>query len=77
MEGESVNKTYNHIAFELNEDDMNDYREKIISLGLEILPDRNRCPEEGGSLYFYDYDNHLFDLHAGSLAKRIEFYVAN
>jgi hypothetical protein len=27
------------------------------------------------SLYFYDDDNHLFELHTGTLAERLERYA--
>lgn len=29
---------------------------------------------EGDSLYFYDYDNHLFEIHTGTLEKRLYKY---
>ena len=29
---------------------------------------------EGESLYFYDFDNNLFELHAGTLEQRLERY---
>lgn len=61
MEGKSSNfKTYNHIAFKINEEDYDIYISKINRLGLEIKPSRNRIIGEGKSIYFYDYDNHLF-----------------
>lgn len=74
MEGESIDKTYNHIAFEVNEEDLSRFIEKIELLGLEILPGRKRKPEEGNSIYFYDHDNHLFELHTGNLDKRLRLY---
>ena len=74
MEGESVHKTYNHIAFKVSDDDLKIFREKILSLGLEILPGRTRDKAEGNSLYFYDYDNHLFELHSGDLDTRLDHY---
>jgi catechol 2,3-dioxygenase-like lactoylglutathione lyase family enzyme len=74
MEGEPLNKTYNHIAFEVDEEDLPKFKNKIESMGLEILPGRKRSTEEGNSVYFYDYDNHLFELHAGSLDRRLHFY---
>ena len=43
-------------------------------MGLEIRPPRQRVPGEGRSLYFYDDDNHLFELHTGSLGERLERY---
>jgi len=74
MQGEPVDKTYNHIAFQIDEIDLPKFTTKITELSLEILPSRQREPEEGKSLYFYDYDNHLFELHSGELATRLDFY---
>lgn len=76
MEGESLSeRTYNHIAFQIAEGDFDMYEARIRSLGLDIRPSRPRVPEEGRSLYFYDYDNHLFELHAGSLEQRLRRYA--
>jgi hypothetical protein len=30
---------------------------------------------EGMSLYFYDYDNNLFELHTGTLEQRLARYA--
>lgn len=43
-------------------------------MGIEIRESRNRIKEEGRSIYFYDYDNHLFELHTGTLNERLEAY---
>ena len=75
MEGDSVHKTYNHIAFKIDKNDFDYYLRKIQSLGLEILPGRSRNEAEGQSLYFYDYDNHLFELHTGDLDERLKYYA--
>lgn len=74
MEGEPVEKTYNHIAFHVNNQDLPEFEAKIRSLGLTILQGRTREQAEGNSLYFYDYDNHLFELHSGDLEARLKFY---
>ncbi|HNW29494.1 MAG TPA: FosX/FosE/FosI family fosfomycin resistance hydrolase [Spirochaetota bacterium] len=75
MEGDSLKeKTYNHIAFRINEEDFTLYSEKIAEMGLEIIQDRKRIAGEGKSIYFYDYDNHLFELHTGSLDERLRNY---
>ncbi|SHJ20304.1 VOC family protein [Lutispora thermophila] len=50
------------------------YLERIQRLGLEIKEGRNRIDEEGRSIYFYDYDNHLFELHTGTLESRLLSY---
>ncbi len=74
MEGESIEKTYNHIAFHVDEKDLPFLEERIRKLNLTILPGRKRTKEEGNSLYFYDYDNHLFEFHTGNLDMRLKFY---
>ena len=74
MEGEQVDKAYNHIAFEVDVKTLKSLKLKIKELGLTLLSGRSRQKEEGESLYFYDYDNHLFELHAGSLKARLDFY---
>ena len=38
------------------------------------LKRRSRKNEEGSSIYFYDYDNHLFEIHSGSLDLRLSLY---
>jgi hypothetical protein len=43
---------------------------------VEPLPGRGRIEGEGASLYFHDYDNHLFELHAGTLDGRLAAYAA-
>ena len=32
---------------------------------------------EGRSLYFYDFDNHLFEIHTGTLSQRLAGYENN
>lgn len=76
MEGSSIERSYNHIAFRIEETDLPHFESKIRSLGLEILPSRRRDPQEGLSLYFYDYDNHLFELHTGDLLTRLNYYCS-
>lgn len=76
MEGEPIGKTYNHVAFSINESDIPRFDEEIKKLGLTLLPSRPRAEAEGKSLYFYDYDNHLFELHTGDLMTRLTYYNA-
>lgn len=71
MEGEAINKSYHSIAFEIDEYDMPIFQEKIESLGLTIFANENDENNENRSIYFYDYDNHLFELHAGNLVERM------
>ncbi|GAA1805597.1 FosX/FosE/FosI family fosfomycin resistance hydrolase [Agromyces neolithicus] len=68
-------RTYNHVAFQVERADLPGLREKITGLGLEIRPPRSRVEGEGDSIYFYDDDGHLFELHTGSLRERLAVYV--
>ena len=75
MEGESLPaRSYNHIAFKIPAHAVETCRERIERLGLEFRESRPRVRGEGHSLYFYDHDNHLFELHTGTLEERLERY---
>ena len=75
MEGNSnLEKSYNHVAFKIADPDYDKYLNRIESLGVEILRGRSRVKGEGRSIYFYDYDNHLFELHTGTLGQRLARY---
>jgi fosfomycin resistance protein FosX len=76
MEGEPLpSRTDNHTAFKIEDADFDAYAARIKALGLELRPPRQRVAGEGRSLYFYDDDNHLFELHTGTLAERLERYA--
>jgi fosfomycin resistance protein FosX len=76
MEGDPLaERTYNHVAFKVSADDLPRYRAAIEKLGLPIREPRPRIEGEGQSLYFYDFDNHLFELHTAELAERLETYA--
>ncbi|WP_440981411.1 FosX/FosE/FosI family fosfomycin resistance hydrolase [Shinella sumterensis] len=75
MDGEPLlERTYNHIAFKVPDDTLDHYRERIERLGLDVRPPRPRVEGEGRSLYFHDDDNHLFELHSGTLDERLASY---
>lgn len=75
MEGEPLaEKTYNHVAFTVSPADLDVYAERAGAMGIEVRRGRERSPGEGQSLYLYDYDNHLFELHTGTLAERLAAY---
>ncbi|MEH2436605.1 MAG: FosX/FosE/FosI family fosfomycin resistance hydrolase [Nostoc sp.] len=75
MEGEALpEKTYNHVAFKITEEDYELYAAKVRNFGLDMKDGRSRVEGEGRSLYFYDYDNHLFELHTGILHQRLQRY---
>ena len=67
-------RTYNHIAFSIQDSDFDEYVKRIKDVGAELFRGRSRLDDEGRSIYFYDYDNHLFELHAGTLSKRLVYY---
>ncbi len=75
MEGDSMlERTYNHVAFKIPDKEFDAYKAKVESLGLDFKPPRARVEGEGRSLYFYDFDNHLFEIHTGTLAQRLKRY---
>jgi len=67
INGKPLERSYNHYAFQVDPNDLTEFEDKIRSLKLTILPGRDRAVGENNSLYFYDYDNHLFELHTGDL----------
>jgi catechol 2,3-dioxygenase-like lactoylglutathione lyase family enzyme len=76
MEGEPPkDRTYRHTAFKVEESELGHFEERLRRIGVEIKPPRPRVDGEGLSLYFYDFDNHLFELHTGTLAERLERYA--
>jgi fosfomycin resistance protein FosX len=74
MQGEPTERSYRHVAFAVDAEALPMYRERLSALGAELLPPRPRVPGEGSSLYFYDFDNNLFELHTGTLAERLSAY---
>lgn len=74
MEGEPGRRSYRHVAFEVAVEDLPVYESRLRGFGVEIKAPRPRVPGEGLSLYFYDYDNNLFELHAGTLEQRLARY---
>jgi len=76
MEGEPLlERTYNHVAFKIRDEEFAEYEARVQALGVDVKPPRPRVAGEGRSLYFYDHDNHLFELHTGNLADRLAHYA--
>ena len=76
MEGEPLPaESYNHVAFKIDEADYDDYLDRIAALGLKLREGRPRVAGEGRSIYFYDHDKHLFELHTGTLEARLKRYA--
>ncbi len=75
MEGDPLSeRTYNHVAFKIADRDFEEYLTRIELAGIDVRKGRSRVEGEGKSLYFYDYDNHLFELHTGTLKQRLKRY---
>ena len=76
MQGEPpASRSYQHVAFQVPEASLAAYRKRLEGLGADILPSRPRVAGEGASLYVYDFDNHLFELHTGTLSERLARYA--
>jgi fosfomycin resistance protein FosX len=76
MEGDALpTQTYNHTAFKIADNDYDTYLARVTSLGLSVREGRPRVEGEGRSIYFHDADNHLFELHTGTLPERLARYT--
>jgi catechol 2,3-dioxygenase-like lactoylglutathione lyase family enzyme len=75
MEGEPpTERSYQHVAFKIAPEELPAYRARLERIGVEIKSPRSRVDGEGESLYFYDFDNHMFELHYGTLEERLARY---
>lgn len=68
------NKTSSHVAFKIEPSNYDRLLDAINSFGLESRESRRRICGEGLSVYFYDYDNNLIELYAGTLQEVIKSY---
>ena len=76
MQGDPLStRTYNHVAFKVSVEQLERAKMAIEKLGLEFRTSRPRVKGEGQSLYFHDYDNHLLELHTGTLEQRLAAYA--
>lgn len=76
MKGDPLlHRTYNHVAFKMDPDDYDDRLARINALGLHVREGRSRVAGEGHSIYFHDHDNHMFELHSGTLEQRLARYA--
>ena len=75
MQGDALpTRSYNHVAFKVSAPQLARAKVAIEKLGLDVRKPRSRVTAEGQSLYFHDYDNHLFELHTGTLEERLAAY---
>lgn len=78
MEGQPhAERSYDHVSFKVPESEFDEYAARVRQLGVDIRPGRERIHGEARSLYFYDYDNHLFELHTGTLEERLVQYAGD
>jgi len=78
MEGEpSQERTYRHTAFKIANADLPHFEARLRAIDVEIKPPRDRVDGEGQSLYFYDFDHHLFELHTSTLQQRLSRYQSD
>ena len=76
MEGEPLSeRTYNHVAFQIEEAEFDLYVDRVRAAGVDMREPRPRVEGEGRSVYFHDFDNHLFELHTGTLEQRLVRYA--
>jgi fosfomycin resistance protein FosX len=75
MQGQPSERSYRHVAFQSTETEISSCEARLRSLGVELRPPRPRVSGEGVSLYFYDFDNNLLELHCGTLEDRLASYA--
>ncbi len=75
MQGDPLKqRSYNHVAFKVSEASFDEYARRVREVAPDIRPERPRVAGEGRSIYFHDYDNHLFEIHTGTLEERLARY---
>jgi catechol 2,3-dioxygenase-like lactoylglutathione lyase family enzyme len=76
MQGDALSqRSYNHIAFFVEDGALDACRQRVEALDLDLHPPRPRVKGEGRSVYFYSHDNHLIELHSGTLNERLARYA--
>lgn len=75
VEGEGpASETYDHVAFHVPDDELDEREQRARALGLAVEPSRPRGSGEARSVYLRDEDRHLIELHSGTLAERLAAY---
>jgi catechol 2,3-dioxygenase-like lactoylglutathione lyase family enzyme len=69
-------RSYDHVALSIEAGRADELRARLLAAGAELVPSRPRVDGEAESIYFHDFDDHLFELHTGDLAERLRHYIA-